>query len=87
MGKALRSTKPLRSTVTEKGQVTIPKTVRDRLGIEPGQVMEFEEGTAGQVVARKAGARHPVDDVYGVIDLDKGTDEFVRRLRGKADAT
>jgi len=79
--------KSLRSTVTEKGQVTIPKTVRDRLGIEPGEVLEFEEGTAGQVVARKASTRDPIDDVYGVIDLDKSTDEFVRRLRGKADAT
>lgn len=29
------------STVTSKGQVTIPKRVRERLGIEPGQTVSF----------------------------------------------
>ena len=29
--------------VTEKGQVTIPKHIRDRLGIEPGSEVEFVE--------------------------------------------
>jgi AbrB family looped-hinge helix DNA binding protein len=30
------------TTVTSKGQVTIPKPVRDRLGIKPGNAVEFE---------------------------------------------
>ena len=29
--------------VTTKGQVTIPKNIRDRLGIEPGSEVEFVE--------------------------------------------
>ncbi|RJG43696.1 AbrB/MazE/SpoVT family DNA-binding domain-containing protein [Mesorhizobium sp. DCY119] len=29
--------------VTTKGQVTIPKEIRDRLGIEPGSEVEFVE--------------------------------------------
>lgn len=29
------------ATVTSKGQVTIPKEIRDRLGIDPGQELEF----------------------------------------------
>lgn len=28
--------------VSEKGQVTIPKSLRERLGIKPGQMREFE---------------------------------------------
>jgi len=31
------------ATVTSKGQVTIPKRVRDLLGIVPGSVVDFEE--------------------------------------------
>ena len=30
------------STVTDKGQVTLPKAIRDRLGIQPGSKLEFE---------------------------------------------
>lgn len=29
------------STVTDKGQVTLPKALRDRLGIQPGSKVEF----------------------------------------------
>lgn len=30
------------STVTDKGQVTLPKAIRDRLGIKPGTRIDFE---------------------------------------------
>jgi AbrB family looped-hinge helix DNA binding protein len=71
--------------VTERGQVTIPKRLRDRLGIEPGTVLEFgAEG--GRLVAQKAATRDPVDAVYGVMEVPRGSDEMLRRLRGRADA-
>jgi AbrB family looped-hinge helix DNA binding protein len=35
--------------VTSKGQVTIPKPVRERLGIEPGNAVEFELTADGQI--------------------------------------
>ena len=78
--------KAMRSTVTEKGQVTIPKPIRERLGIRPGQVLEFAEHPGGGVVARKAAARSPVDDLYGVLRVPGGTDELIDRLRGEPDA-
>lgn len=42
--------------VTSKGQVTIPKPVRDRLGIKPGSAVEFELAEDGRVVLVKADA-------------------------------
>lgn len=30
------------STVTDKGQITLPKAIRDRLGIRPGSKVEFD---------------------------------------------
>jgi len=50
------------NNVTSKGQVTIPKKVRDRLGIEPGSAVTFELTDAGEVVLRpvvRAGGRRP----------------------------
>lgn len=39
-------------TVTSKGQVTIPKQVRDRLGIRAGSLVAFELTESGEVVLR-----------------------------------
>ena len=41
------------SRVSPKGQVTIPKPVRDHLGIEPGSAVEFDVTPGGDVVLRK----------------------------------
>jgi AbrB family looped-hinge helix DNA binding protein len=42
----------MKSTVSEKGQITIPKRLRDKLGIRPGTVLDFDE-EQGRLVARK----------------------------------
>jgi AbrB family looped-hinge helix DNA binding protein len=72
------------SRVSEKGQVTIPKPMRERLGIRPGEVVEFRE-EPGRLVIEKAPTRDALDELYGVLDLGRTTDEFVRELRGEAD--
>jgi AbrB family looped-hinge helix DNA binding protein len=73
----------MKATVSEKGQVTIPKPLRDRLGIRPGQVLEFQEDS-GRLVARKAQTVDPLDELYGSIDLDRPTDQLIDELRGPA---
>jgi len=77
----------MKSTVSEKGQVTIPKELRDRLGIRPGETLEFAEDIGGQLTARKAPARDRVDAVYGVLENAEPTDRRIDRLRGEADAS
>ena len=72
----------MRAIVSEKGQVTIPKAIRDRMGLHPGQVLEFEE-SRGRLVARKVMEDDPVSAVYGVLDLGMSTDAFIEQLRGK----
>jgi antitoxin PrlF len=74
-----------RSVVSEKGQVTIPKPLRDRLGIRPGQVLDFSE-ERGRLVAAKATVEDPVAAVFGILGLDHSTDEIVAGLRGDPDA-
>lgn len=72
----------MRATVSEKGQVTIPKRLRDRLGIKPGEILDFDEDH-GRLIARKAGSRDPVTAVYGSLKLRQSVDELVRELRGR----
>jgi len=38
------------TTVTAKGQVTIPKAVRDMLGIGPGSQIDFRQAVDGSIV-------------------------------------
>jgi antitoxin PrlF len=45
------------TNLTSKGQVTVPKAVRDYLGLKPGESVEFERVPNGDVVLRLARAR------------------------------
>jgi antitoxin PrlF len=74
-----------RATVSQKGQVVIPKALRDRLGIRPGQELEFSD-QRGKLVVRKVTAQDPADRAYGVLRLRRGVDETIGELRGEADA-
>ncbi len=74
----------MKATVSEKGQVTIPKQLRDRLGIEPGQQLEFSE-EGGRLIARKVRPTTGIDAVWGILALDVSVDTFVEELRGPAD--
>lgn len=76
----------MNARVSEKGQVTIPKRLRDRLGIRPGEVLDFEEQD-GQLIARKTDHRDPVDALYGALDLQAGTDSLLDELRGPGPAS
>lgn len=54
-------------TVSEKGQVTIPKDVRDALGIHPGDRVVFDLEKGDRAVVRKARPSRLVDilDTWG----------------------
>lgn len=73
------------TTVTRKGQVTIPKPVRDTLGIKPGTAVEFELALEGRAVMLKiAGKRPPnrFDRLRGIAGPGLSTDELMTILRG-----
>ena len=41
---------PLSTTVSSKGQVVIPKAMRERLGLKPGDVLDVEEADGALVL-------------------------------------
>ena len=71
----------MKSIVSEKGQVTIPKVLRERLGLGPGQVLDFQE-RKGRLIAEKLPLQDTVSSVYGILQLGRGTDSLMKELRG-----
>ncbi len=53
------------ATLTSKGQTTIPKEIRDRLGLKPGDKLRFLLEEDGRVVILPATL--PVRSLYGIL--------------------
>jgi antitoxin PrlF len=71
--------------VTRKGQVTIPKPVRDHLGIIPGSEIAFRRAPDGSIVIEKAdGTPQPnrLASLRGIAGRGMSTDEIMALLRG-----
>ncbi len=71
----------MKATVSKKGQVTIPKPLRDRMNIRPGDVLDFRE-EKGRLVVTKAVVKDPMEGVYGILKLGRTTDDLMISLRG-----
>lgn len=74
----------MKTTVSERGQITIPKALRDRLGIRPGQVLEVREDH-GRLIMVKRVPEDVWDSVTGILKLGKSTDQIIDEMRGNPD--
>lgn len=81
-----------RATVTSKGQVTIPKDVRDRLHLRPGVRLDFSVNEEGCLVGKPL--TKSVEEVFGMLhryafdrpvpaeELDDGIADHLREKHG-----
>ena len=77
------------TNLTSKGQVTIPKRIRDELRLLPGAPVEFSVNAAGEVVLHRAGSGETAgrvppdrfDAARGRADVPWRTDELMKLLR------
>lgn len=75
------------TTLTSKGQVTIPKRIRDALRLEPGSAVEFAVDAQGQVViqptraARVRRAKDRFEAARGKATVRWRTEDLMRLLR------
>lgn len=74
------------TTLTSKGQVTIPKQIRDALNMAPGCSVQFAVNREGDVVIHKAGARASrkqdrFEAARGKADVKWRTDDLMALLR------
>lgn len=55
----------MKGTISSKGQITVPKSVRDRYAMGPGTEVEFELREDGALLRKRRGQRHPIWDAIG----------------------
>ena len=77
------------TTVTSKGQVTIPKPVRDRLGIKAGSKVNFEIAEDGRAFLRKIGKGRTQPNRFermrGTATSELTTEQIMALTRGQSD--
>ncbi|MDB5616392.1 AbrB/MazE/SpoVT family DNA-binding domain-containing protein [Tardiphaga sp.] len=74
------------TTLTSKGQVTVPKPVRDHLGIGPGSRVAFRMADDGSIVLEKDEGSRPKSrfaKAIGSAGPGMSTDELMLLLRGE----
>ncbi|GAB4214003.1 MAG: AbrB/MazE/SpoVT family DNA-binding domain-containing protein [Rhodoferax sp.] len=73
--------------LTRKCQVTVPKAIREFLGVAPGQEIDYEALPDGRVVVfpvrRYNTADNPFKHLLGIGLRQRPTDEIMRETRGE----
>ena len=69
--------------ISERGQVTIPKPLRDRFGMNPNVEVEITATENGLLIRKRTAAKHPVDRIHGIVPGRGRTDDYVEAIRGR----
>ncbi len=71
----------MKTKVGERGQITIPKKLRDRYGVQPGMELELHESAEG-IVLRKQDLASTLERLKGTVYIGNlSTDEFLAKVR------
>lgn len=69
--------------ISERGQITIPKRLRDRFGLTLDVEVEITPTRDGLLIQKSTAALHPVDRVYGILAGQPSTDDYIEEIRGR----
>ena len=74
--------------VSQRGQVTIPKHLRDQYGLHHDVEIDVRPTEEGLLILKKNKPEHPVDRVYGILGQgalgkDATVDDYIEDMRGR----
>ena len=72
----------MKSSISSKGQLTVPVAIREKLGLLPGTAVRFELVAGGAVIRKTTRGKHPVDGLYGRLKLGRSVDALLDEMRG-----
>ncbi|MBU2512363.1 AbrB/MazE/SpoVT family DNA-binding domain-containing protein [bacterium] len=69
--------------IGERGQLTIPKNLREKYGLLPNIEVELVPEDFGVVIKKKTHHSNPVQKVYGILKKNTSTDDLIKAMRGQ----
>ncbi len=70
--------------ISKRGQITIPKHLRERFGMNRNVEVEISPTEHGLFICKRSSSPHPVDRVAGILDgADFDVDEYIEDIRGR----
>lgn len=69
--------------ISERGQITIPKGLRERFGLNHNIEVELTPTEAGLLIQKRTVAQHPVESVFAILGDDLDSDEYIEEIRGR----
>ena len=69
--------------VSERGQITIPKLLRERFGLTKDVEVEFVATKEGVLIQKRSRSKHPVDQVIGILNRPSDTNSYIEEIRGR----
>lgn len=74
--------------ISRRGQITIPKQLRERFGLQPGVEVEVVPTDEGLLIRKRVIGQHPVDKVAGILGKDAlgegvSVDDYIEEIRGR----
>ncbi len=71
-----------KAKITTKGQVTIPKKLRDKIGLNSGDYIEIKETKAGYIL-KKAVNKKVFQKYVGILNNKNDSAKIIKELRGE----
>ncbi len=74
--------------ISKRGQITIPKHLRERFGMNHNVEVEINPTEQGLLIRKRTTVEHPVDRVVGILGKDAlgegiSVDDYIEEIRGR----
>ena len=69
--------------IGERGQVTIPKALREKYSLFPNMEVEFLPLEDGIKLKKKTSQASPIRRVFGILGKGGKTDDYMEEIRGR----
>ena len=74
--------------ISKRGQITIPKSLRDRFGLHHNVEVEISPTDHGLLIRKRISTEHPVDRLCGILGRDAlgegvSIDDYIEEIRGR----